>query len=325
VRLPARDEDGEPTRAAAALATALRDAPATSDAAKPPVWLLRQVLGTKTGLSTEPLLGAAPLIDGARALEVVDLCQMRLPLEAVGEQLEQGRCALLTGSKFFQGAVFSAAVAVPPTLVARLAAAHAAGESPPLPPGLDDFLSAAEAPPELAGWREALPGAARNEGLLLRWHTALPLVEGVAALPPGRRTELTAAWERRVTALVDAAEHMAVAHTELGIVSVSCTLPGAADVADKAALRRVHAWLAADLSSAPGAAACAGAGSTVLLGQPVDVNGGRAVLRIALGAELLLDLHEGAAERAHEEDAAAVAKLSWILGNYGALDQWLVG
>ena len=68
----------------------------------------------------------------------------------------------------------------------------------------------------------------RNDGLLLRWQTALPLVERVAALAPSRRAAIEKAWTARVRGLVEAERpSLDVFEAAFGIVSVGCTLPGA--------------------------------------------------------------------------------------------------
>jgi phosphoserine phosphatase SerB len=324
IQLPARTADGEPADSAAALAAA-RGTTTTSDGAEPPAWVVRQVIGSKTGLSTPTPASMMEGDDASRLFEVIDLCQLRSPLTEVGSHLSSGRTVMLTGSKFFQGSVFSAAVALPAALVARLAAN--APSAPPLPAGLSHFLSAHEVPRELSHWRAQLPSHATNEGLLLRWHTALPLVEAVGALDPSRRAALEAAWVARVGGLVESTPRLEGFSSAFGIVSVSCTLPGGRP-AGKAELQKVHAWLAADLSAAPGAAACASAATSVFIGQPVAISDGgeQSVVRLALGAELLLDM-DAAGERegvdtTAAEDAAAVTKLGWIVDNYAALEAW---
>merc|ERR1712138_84147 len=106
-----------------------------------------------------------------------------------------------------------------------------------------------------------------NEGALARWHTALPQMERMAAVGDARRTALE------------------VLTTEMGIVSIRCKKADGSGYHAMDDLRRVHPWLASDVSAAP--AAPAAAGTKVFLGQPVKITSEQAVLRIALGAELL--------------------------------------
>lgn len=86
----------------------------------------------------------------------------------------------------------------------------------------------------------------------------------------------------------------------------------------------MHKWLAHDLSDAPNASSCASAGTLCFIGQPVDVTSAHAVLRLALGAETLLELDgtDGEVVRSRDQDAEVVAKLSWVVTNYDALEKW---
>ena len=76
-----------------------------------------------------------------------------------------------------QGAAFSGAVLVPAPLAQRLSdAARNAAAAGALPRGMGAYFSRHEIHDELAHWRAQLHGGT-NEGLLARWHTALPHVE----------------------------------------------------------------------------------------------------------------------------------------------------
>ena len=281
--------------------------------AEPPVWVMRQVLGTKTGFSTPKLESAASA--GERVIHVADLCQMRQPASVVRAAIEAGACALITGSKFFQGSAFSAATIVPPGLMDELKASASAVGTPALPAGLRDFFSRFEVPRSLPHWRAQL-GATANRGLLLRWHTALPLVEGVYALPDGARDEIEAAWTERVVALVEAADDIDVVHTEVGIVSIALRkADGTRCGRDE--LRILHRHLATDASALPGAAGCADIATRCFIGQPVGFTSEYAVLRIAIGAEAVLDMANG--NDGAEADATVVRKLDWLLHNLDEL------
>ena len=282
-----------------------------ADGGEAPVWVMRQVLGTKTGFST-PRIDAA---EGERVIAVADLCQMRQPASVVRAALDDGACALITGSKFFQGSAFSAATVVPPELMAALAASASAAGTPPLPPGMRDFFSRYEVPRELPHWRAQL-GATANMGLLMRWHTALPLVEGVYALGEGEREQIEAAWTERVVRLVEAADDIDVVHTEVGIVSIALRkADGARCGRDE--LRLVHRHLATDASALPGSEGCADIATRCFIGQPVGFTSDYAVLRIAIGAEAVLEMAGGNDEA--DADATVVRKLEWLLRNLDEL------
>ena len=116
-----------------------------------------------------------------------------------------------------------------------------------------------------------------------------------------------------------------MAAVEKGIVSLRCV----SDVAGEgkrsnyhgaAALKRVYGWLTRDMSRAPGAESCASAGTAVYLGQPVSLTEDEAVLRIAMGAELLLQMHRGTYDAASE--VVPVEKLAWAVDNYARIALW---
>ena len=312
LRIAARTHDGKVNDAQAAL-----DAAQWPDASAP-VWVVRQVLGSKTGVSTPALTVPAATGGDARLLEVVDACQLRTSLAEVREALDREAMVLLTGSKFFQGSVFSAAIVLPPAIMARLQ--RSAKGAQPLPAGLRHFISAYEVPSSLAHWRSQL-GDTPNAGLALRWHTALPLVEGVFALAPERRASLMDQWTEQVRAML--APHAGCideVHAERGIVSVALRKPDGS-ACSKAELKAMHRLLASDASHlAVGDAAGDGAqhaSRRCFVGQPVDVASDRTVLRLAIGAELLLQMDAGTYEAA--DDEAVVSKMAWLLSQPDAL------
>ena len=321
--VPARTKAGAPTDHAAAL-TEIIDA-VEAAGGTPPAYLLRQVVGTKTGVAT-----SLPPNLPRRSIVVCDLCQLRAPFARVRELLALGHCVLVTGSKFFEGAAFSGAVLVPRILAetvadqaAAAAAAIAAEEEttipfpPPLPSGMGAFFSQYEIPPELEHWRPQLHSTP-NEGLLLRWLTALPQIERVAAIEPSTRSELEAAWTAKIRSLVAAAPHLSVVHSESAIVSISCARADGGTY-NKDELKKVHKWMTSDLSPTAVCSTSAEASTRCYIGQPVKLSAETSVLRIALGGATLAMLAEGADTGRAEE--TVVQKLSWCVGNYAALSK----
>jgi len=297
--IAARCGEGEVVDAAAALSE-LEWSPTDAE----PAWLLRTVVGSKTGFATAPL--AAP---SDRSLTVLDLCQLRVSAEEVRVGLEQEAVLLITGSKFFQGAAFSSAVILPPSLMERLR--QGAPSAPPLPAGLRDFLSQHEVPASLPHWRGQL-GSDANLGLLLRWHTALPFVERVFRIPAEERAALEADWMRRVSEMVAEVPGLEVLHAERGIVSLTLRKPDGA-LCTKEELKWVHKHMATDASSlwSGDASPPPEAATRIFIGQPVGITDEYAALRLAMGAELLLEAHAG--EYDPEVDVRVVRKLRWLL------------
>ena len=305
-----RAKDGSVVDTAAAMASAVADGAA---AAAETSWVVRVVTGTKTGFTSSALDLPAQMAE--RAFTVVDACQTRLQPSAVRAHLDAGAMVMVTGSKFMQGAAFSGAVLIPPALMTRLAAG--AASAPPLPAGMADFFSTFEVPVELGHWRAQLHSMP-NEGALARWHTALPQMERMAAVGDARRTALEEAWTAGVVSLVEASGNLEVLTTEMGIVSIRCKKADGSGYHAMDDLRRVHPWLASDVSAAP--AAPAAAGTKVFLGQPVKITSEQAVLRIALGAELLAEIDDGNYDQASE--APPVEKLSWAIREFDAIKKW---
>ena len=318
-------------------------AAAAAEAAEAPVWVLRQVLGSKTGFTTPELdilaSVAAPGEPGEaepRVIRVADFCQMRKPASVIRQAVEGEVCALITGSKFYQGSAFSAAVVVPPRLMRRLAtvlspdpspslspgSSSSSSPPPPLPTGLRDFFSSFDLPRSLHSWRRQL-GSTPNEGMLLRWHTALPLLEAVSALPVGTREQLEADWMVRVAAMAEGVPGVTVVHQEEGIVSI-CLQKPSGSMCGRDELKLIHRHLANDASGLWPAAAAGGGDEAGLegvdllrrrcfIGQPVGFTSEYAALRIAVGAECVLAMADGSYDSS--EDEVVLRKLGWLLHN----------
>ena len=305
--VPARRADGTVVDASAAIHQLVR-----KEHTESPFWLLRLVAGTKTAFTTSlPETSALP----SRSLTVVDACQTRITPGLVREHLHAGRIVLVTGSKFMQGASFSGAVLVPAPLAKQL---RAAGAPLPLPQGMGDYFSSFEIPVELEHWRSQLHSRP-NAGLLARWHTALPHIERVGAMEDARRSALEAEWTDGVLGhLAKKQPTLKVAATEKGIISIKCAKGHAFH--DTETLKTVYRWLTQDMSSAPGAQDCPAAGRSIYLGQPVQMTKTEAVLRIAMGAELLLQMDDGTYDAAFE--APPVEKLAWAVDRYDEIREW---
>jgi len=315
--VPARHEDGSVVDASVAIGALVEQHKAGA-----PWWVVRLVDGTKTAFTTTlPAAAALP----ARSITVVDGCQTRLQPSAVRAHLDAGRLLLVTGSKFMQGAAFSGAVLVPAPLARRLR--DGAGVASSLPRGMGDYFSRHEMPAELAHWAAQLHSQ-RNEGLLSRWHTALPHLEAVGAIDEPRRRRLETAWTDEVLACVARHPALSVAAVEKGIVSIRCANRHRQALTGKryhgaATLKSVYRWLTSDMSLAPGADSCAAAGTVVYLGQPVSLTKDEAVLRIAMGAELLLQMNGGTYDAATE--TVPVEKLAWAVDNFARIAAWEAG
>ena len=107
---------------------------------------------------------------------LVDACQFRLSPETLRSYIEHNFMVALTGSKFFTGPTFSAALLVPKNLSERF-------RSQKIPKALNQYSCRAEWPDDWTA-RNSLPDNA-NYGLLLRWHAAMYEMQQFHSLPEG--------------------------------------------------------------------------------------------------------------------------------------------
>eukprot|EP01031_Cornospumella_fuschlensis_P028547 gene28547-34459_t len=272
-----------------------------------------------------------------RVLLVVDACQLRCRLQALQKYAARGACVLFTGSKFFGAPPFCGAAVLSKVDAALLEAyleeqgrgGEDSAEADGLLPvqGLARFLGSAELPAcmprlraRLERWQLKLRGAElRNLGLGLRWAAALDSMTAYHCAPAAFLLAVTRGYLDAVRALLaDAAPYLiemrdeGVAFRENvadlnSIVSLRLFRRGAGGAVHELSLsqlREVHARMLLPLEEASGSIRRVSA----LLGQPVKVRdaeaaGGdakteRGVLRIALGASLVLDLLD-AFQRSH--------------------------
>ena len=272
---------------------------------------------TKTGLIAPALDSVLRLQarHGDRLAIMIDACQLRVSPATIRAYLARDWLVAITGSKFLGGPVFSGALLCPPGL-GQLAARR-------LPPGIADYLAAADVP---AGWalRACLPERA-NFGLALRWSASLTEWERLLACPPetvdGVMRAFARAVERRLREdpafarlatrpldrrCLDRATPRPPGHDDIPtifafLLRVPDPVRGTADGLDATETRQVYDMLAA---GGPDAA-------PVRLGQPVacGTRAGVAIsaLRLCLGAGAIADACAGIAAQDRLIDQAMQA------------------
>ena len=251
------------------------------------------VAHSKTGLRA-PSLGVVQALDaelGDQLLVLVDAAQGRVAMRDVRRAIGLGFPVLWTGSKFYSGPPFSAALILPPSL---------AGDPGPLPEGLSGWLSRADLPYAWDEARESLPTGS-NPGLILRWLMALEETEAYHALPPLRRARVYHTFAGAFIEGFGPSPHLHIdlpeppAHllaSGLGAFpSVFCfRVDGRQGRLDIAHLKRLYEHLDTDLSAEdPRLSTRFHIGQPVSLGPPHGRQNG--VLRVALGARLVTMLH----------------------------------
>ena len=264
----------------------------------------------------------------------------------------KGYLTLVTASKFFTGPPFSGAVVIPAPM-ARVIESNlgVGGARCAVPVGLSDYITPYEAPsgmPHLAAFlgaqaRGDQPTARQwfNAGLALRWSVGLAVLESYSALPEDAVARFTAAWVQHVHGLVAmhaphlqllaVSEGTAEGHFAGGvnaIVSVAVHVPAAGGVrALTMDESKVFHQLMTQVLALPDVASAEG-DTRVMLGQPVKLSEATTVVRIALGADMVVEAlspsppsssSEGAMGRILSEDVRVVQKMALLARHWEAL------
>jgi selenocysteine lyase/cysteine desulfurase len=254
--------------------------------------VLHLVAHSKTGLRAPTTATASSLHSelGSRLLVLVDAAQGRLAPHDIRQALDLGFAVLFTGSKFYSGPPFSGALFLPSRL---------AGDPGALPPGLENWLTAADLPGHWTRARRSLSGVV-NQGLLLRWEGALAEIEAYHAIDARRRAGVYHTFAGAIHEVIGPAASLTLdgplppVHslvTGLGAYPsvYGFQVQGPKGVLGAAELKRLHASLDTDREAVD--SALAGAyhlGQPVVLGPPHPH--APAVLRLALGGRLVTDL-----------------------------------
>lgn len=255
--------------------------------------VLHLVVHSKTGLRAPSTALSRRLAQrlGDRLLVLVDAAQGRLAPRDVRKALEFGFPVLFTGSKFYSGPPFSSALILPGSI---------ADDPGPLPASLSDWFSQDGLPRSWTAARASLREPV-NPGLALRWEAALAEVERYHSIPPRHRAGVYHTFAGAVHEVFGPSDVLEVdvpmppVHqlvTALGAFPsvFSFRVVDADDqYLEKPALAKLHALLDTDLSAKhPDLGGRYHLGQPVELGPPDETDS--AVLRVALGAQLVSDL-----------------------------------
>lgn len=313
ISIPARERDGTVLDASTISAEIARK----EEGAYP---IFHGVFGGKTGLRDTVMPPSEDV--GKVSLGVIDACQGRFSLDELRGWLEQDSIVLFTGSKFYQAPPFCGAVLIPKRIADRLST------SPPPGPndmydadGLGGFVSDKELPDCLDSWRPSLrraSGSSNNVGLALRWEAGLHEMESLSKTPDAERVKAVERWAEKVSQMVEEnSDQLDAWCVERSIVSVRLLHErGDGGFFSMSELRDVYRYMSKDVSSAVTIASPEEKevlGKSIFIGQPVDVADSHAIVRIALGAESLVEFLEDPSRTLHEDEMtvrklAAVAK-----------------
>jgi glutamate/tyrosine decarboxylase-like PLP-dependent enzyme len=263
-----------------------------------------------------------------RLLVVVDACQSRTDISRVRIFLKLGCMVMITGSKFEEGPPYSGAVIVPPQVIEHLSQSDFRN----FPQDLANFITVHDVSGPLSMLESYLPSW-MNWGLMLRWTLALDNWQAYRNIDEAVRNRLVREWARGLLLLLErypclamlgGGEHQpgSVGDTNT-IISIKLRSDGRELQMEE--LRKVYRWMAEDMStSLPDSVSLSDAEKAVLrssflMGQPVSL-GRVAVLRIALGARLVIEMDAVGVEEVLEMDDRLLSKLSILTTRFKEID-----
>ena len=319
ISIPARERDGTVLDASSISAEIARK----EEGAYP---IFHGVFGGKTGLR-DAVMPPSEYI-GKKSLGVIDACQGRFSLEELRGWLEQDSIVLFTGSKFYQAPPFCGAILIPKRIAEKLRVSPPPGPSEMYgADGLGGFVSDKELPDCLDSWRTLLrrssSASSNNIGLALRWEAGLHEMESLSMTPDAERVKAVENWAERVAQTVqENSEQLDAWCVEGSIVSIRLLRCGGdGSFLSMSELRDVYRYMSKDLSSAVMQASLEEKevlAKCIFIGQPVDVADSHAIVRIALGAESLVNFLKDPCGTLHE-DEMAVRKLAVIAKYFSVL------
>jgi hypothetical protein len=234
---------------------------------------------------------------------------------------------MITGSKFEEGPPFSGAVIVPHRLTESLTAKSFIN----FLPALGKFINPYDVSGDMEMIRPYLPGW-MNWGLMMRWTSALTNWENYRHIEDQTRNQLIQNWVDAILKLVAQYPQLEVLNggeTQAGAVGerntiISLKLLSKGDVLPLKVLKSLYYWLYEDMRCRfPADIRLSHAEKAVLqrsflIGQPVEL-GNFAVLRIALGMDLVFFMEKYGVEAALADDRALLLKLSLLLKHHESL------
>ena len=262
-----------------------------------------------------------------RLLVTIDSCQSRTDINRTRNYLQHGYMVMITGSKFEEGPPFSGAVIVPHRLTGSLTANSFIN----FLPALGKFINPYDVSGDMEMIRPYLPGW-MNWGLMMRWTSALTNWENYRHIEDQTRNQLIQNWVDAILKLVAQYPQLEVLNggeTQAGAVGerntiISLKLLSKGDVLPLKVLKSLYYWLYEDMRCRfPADIRLSHAEKAVLqrsflIGQPVEL-GNFAVLRIALGMDLVFFMEKYGVEAALADDRALLLKLSLLLKHHESL------
>lgn len=159
------------------------------------------VIGSKSGIENNiTIISETP----DNVLWTVDLCQFRASKKTINGLIGMNCCVMITGSKFYQGPPFSAALLVPKTISNKFNNYEFNTISP-----FGNIFSKHDIPSEFEKLRMHLPDY-RNYGLLLRWEAAIAEMKPFATLNQHEVITAIDKWNTHITNRLEDSHHFSL-------------------------------------------------------------------------------------------------------------------
>ena len=238
--------------------------------------ILHQVYFSKTGMKNPDSDFIEKMSNRYKDIDiVVDACQFRCSKEEIQVFLRKGYIVLLTGSKFMSGPPFSGLIIFPekalsPAVLENHFLQHCS-----------DYFTPYEFDDKLTSWRSQLNNNS-NLGLLLRWTAAMVNIQSYYKIETNLIKHILQYWVCGIKNLINSSEYLQTFDLgtdpyEHGIVSFICVDPVLKQKLTIEKLRNLYQKLSLD---------------ECIIGQPVSVAQDYGVLRICMGASLILEIFD---------------------------------
>jgi hypothetical protein len=278
--------------------------------------VLHIIMGSKTGL-TYPSTDTVHTLRsrwGSRLLVVIDACQLRSHFSHIKDCVSDNMPCLVTGSKFFASAPFCGAVVLPALMrneiETHMKQSQLAGLPSIVPMGISEYLTIFDIPSSMVNLKAYIQTkpAWTNPGLALRWWGGITNMEAFCSLPSALVEKFSRAWVKDVRKCVLSKSPFLecfdvspgnYADRMIGevntIVSIIINVP---DSARNGKLRRLSLDESKSFHRAMGVPTVSSddisiSQAQVCIGQPVKLSSSTIVLRIALGADIVLSALKG--------------------------------
>ncbi|MFW6233712.1 MAG: hypothetical protein ACOC3Z_03560 [Nanoarchaeota archaeon] len=253
-------------------------------------------------------------------LIVVDACQSRTDINRIRNYLKIGCVVLITGSKFEQGPPFSGAVLIPHKIKISK------NKKVKFPEGLKDFVTKYDVSGPIDFIKEQLPKR-MNMGLMFRWNIGITNWEDYRKLNFNTRKFIVNSWVDKIIKLIKKYQNISLfsgGEYQPGSVGdvnsiFSLKLTHKNKFLNYNELKNVFYLMRKDMKNISSLSSCYNEKNFLkkkfLVGQPVSINNLN-IIRIALGARMVNEIHNKGIEKVLKQDEDLLNKMNFLAKNY---------